>query len=148
MAFVTEYIPVDDICKYGIEEINKFFHKAQYQPSWTVDRERDIYLRYLNSGREEKSQERDFSYFWKGHPLFVRLFVEGGGKRGGEGWSSYSHLRMGLPENYYLLNGVCLPSPLCVQEAEIVADLKEALIAFKDFGVFSATTSHRAIFGF
>lgn len=148
MAFVNEYMSDDDIKKYGIEEIDKFFNKAHYQPSWTVDRDRNVYLRYVQSGREETSQEWDFTYYWKGHLLFVRLHVEGGGKRGGDGWSSYSKLRMGLPEQYYLLNAVFLPEALKANEAEIKADLKEALIAFRDFGVFSATATHTATFDF
>ena len=53
MAFANEYIPAADIEKYGIKEFDKKNHIAHYEPDWTVDHERDIYLRYVSSEHEE-----------------------------------------------------------------------------------------------
>jgi hypothetical protein len=41
-----------------------------------------------------------------------------------------------------------LPESLAVHRPEILADLKEALIAFKDLGELSSSTSHTATFNF
>ena len=45
MAFVNEYIPKEDIEKHQIEETN---------PQWTIDRERQVFLRmhYFNRQRD------------------------------------------------------------------------------------------------
>lgn len=86
MAFVNEYIPVDDVKKYGIEEIDRRFLKTTYQPDWTVDRERNIYLRQVASRREEFASQKDYTFYWGGRwSLFVwiKLVVEcGAGKDG------------------------------------------------------------------
>lgn len=49
MAFVNEYIPKEDIKKFGIEEIDKRYRKAHYKPYWTIDRAKNTYLRHMSS---------------------------------------------------------------------------------------------------
>lgn len=136
MAFVNEYIPVDDIKKYGIEEINRRFLKSNYKPTWTVGRERNIYLRQVVSGREEFASQKDYTFYWEGVLIVVRLDEAGGGVRGGKGWCHYKLLKLDLPED---LRG---------RRQDIINDLKEALVAYKDAGVYSATTEHVATFEF
>jgi hypothetical protein len=149
MTFVNEYIPAEDIEKYEIKKIDDFFLKGHYQPTWTIDRERNIYLRYLKNGREEAAQDLEFYFYWQGHAIFLRVHVDGGGKRGGPGWSHYSFLRMGRPEVHFtVIKEILLPDELKQHQAQIIADLKDALIAFKDFGVHSTRTESATTFDF
>ncbi|WP_084335417.1 hypothetical protein [Pseudomonas indica] len=136
MAFVNEYIPADDVKKYGIEEIDRRFLRTTYQPDWTIDRERNIYLRQVASGREEFASQKDYTFYWGGEIIVVRLDESGGGVRGGEGWCHYKLIRLDLPGN---LQG---------RRKEVLSDLKEALAAYKDAGVYSATSKHTATFEF
>lgn len=136
MAFVNEFIPADDVKEYGIEEIDRRFLKTTYQPDWTVDRERNIYLRQVASGREEFASQKDYTFYWRGEMVVVRLDRTGGGVRGGEGWCHYEMLRLDMPE---VLKDQC---------REVLDDLKEALIAYQDAGVYSATIKHTATFDF
>ena len=55
MAFVNEpEISKSDNEKYGIDELNKFYHQMFLPMSngwgWTIDRERDCYLRFVRQG--------------------------------------------------------------------------------------------------
>jgi hypothetical protein len=149
MAFITEYIPADDIEKYGIKDICKFFMVGCYEADWMIDRERNTYLLYLKSGREEAAQDLEFYFYWQGHATFLRVHRNGGGTRGGPGWSHYSFLRMGRPEVHFtVIKEILLPDELKQHQAQIIADLKDALIAFKDFGMYSTSTESTTTFDF
>lgn len=136
MSFLNEYIPEEDIRKYGIEEINRRFLKSDFKPDWTVDRERNIYLRQVASGREEFATQKVYSFFWKTSLIIVRLDEHGGGAIDGEGWSDYK------------LRTIDIPEDLIGNRDEIIADLKSALIAFNGGGVYSRRSSTRASFDF
>jgi hypothetical protein len=136
MTFVNEYISPEDVEKYHIKEINKQFFKGHYKPDWTIDRERDIWLRYMTTGREDFASHWNFALYWKGRLLHIQLEVSGGGKNRGEQWRHYKILRLGVG------------SALQAHEAEIKADLKEALVAFRDAGVQSTSTQFTATFDF
>ncbi|MEQ1661459.1 MAG: hypothetical protein ABL877_02050 [Thiobacillus sp.] len=137
MAFVNEYISETDIEKYGIKELNLKFRKPNPKPDWTVDHERDIYLRYLYSGREEFSNRHTYYLYWKGTPLMVVLdLMDAGGARGAEQWRHFKLWRLDIPE-------ILKPD-----EREIIADLKEALIAERGGGVYSTATKFTATFDF
>ena len=136
MAFVNEFVPEDDVKKYGLEEIDQQYLRSCFHPEWTFDRERDIYLREVQSGREEFANKHGFTLYWKGALMFVQLTRKGGGVRGGEGWAEWTLL------------GIHIPDALQAKKAEIIADLKAALSAYKDFGMYSATTIHTATFTF
>lgn len=136
MAFVNEFVPEEDAKKYGLEEIDRHYRHSSFRPEWTVDRDRDIYLREVESGREETAHHHGFTLYWKGALMFVRLARRGGGVRGGDGWTEWTLL------------GIAIPDELQANRAEIIADLKAALTAYKDFGFRSATTTHTATFIF
>lgn len=136
MAFVNEYISEADIEKYGIKELDEKFGKGHYKPHWTLDRERDIYLRYLHNEREEHSNRLTFYFYWKGTPLVATFDLDGGGVRDGEQWRSFSLRRMEIPET------------IKQQKAEMIADLKEALTAERAGGVYSTATKFTATFDF
>lgn len=137
MAFVNEYISEAGIEKYGIKELDEKFGKGHYKPIWTVDLGRDIYLRKMYCGHEEFSNRCTHCFFWKGNLLTVQIDIVGsGGVRNGEQWVNYKMWRMEIPQS---INS---------QEAEIIADLKEAFIAERGGGVYSTATKFTATFDF
>lgn len=136
MGFVNEHVSAEDIEKYGLEQIDKRYRKAHFQPAWTVNREKDIYLRWMSAGREELCDHEYFTFYWQGTLLDVETKRRGVGTRGGKGESTWALVRLEIPQN------------ICDKKSEILLDLKEALAAFKDFGVRSTTTDHTAKFEF
>ena len=136
MTFVNEYISPEDVEKYHIKEIDKQFFKGHHKPSWTIDREHNIWLRYMTTGHEEFANHWTFSFFWKEKLMDAEFEVTGGGHRSGNGW------------RHYKLRRFVLSSALKPLEPEIIADLKEALIAFRDFGVRSLSTQCTVTFDF
>ncbi len=136
MAFVNEYISEADVEKYGIKEINLKLRKPNPNPDWTVDHERDMYLRYLHNEREEHSNRHTYYFYWKGTALMVTVDIDGGGVMEGEQWRHYTLWHLGIPQTL---------KPL---EAEIIADLKDAFVAYREFGVRSDSTKHTATFSF
>lgn len=138
MAFVNEYIPEADLVKYGIEEIDKRFIVGNtHDHSWTIDRERDIYLRCVARGREEASHKSTWTFYWGGELMAVCLeTVDAGsdGTRNGRGWVRYQ-----LVDCY--LKGFFIPSHLLDRRDEIIADLREALTARKG-GINSAKETY------
>ena len=136
MPFINEYIPTADIEKYGIKEIDQRFLKLTFQPDWTVDRELDVYLRKVGSGREEFANEATYTFFWKGSLIVVRLLEQGDGVRGGVGWSEYK------------LKDVELNSEQTKERQQILDALKDALKAYNGGGVYSTRTSTEVSFDF
>jgi hypothetical protein len=137
MAFVNEYVPEEDVKKYGLERINLQYRKTDIRYRWTIDRKRDVYLRWLGGGREEFCDQQDFTLYWKGTLIFVRLrVIDAGGERGGEGWTRWALQFLNCPEE------------LQAKRSEIIADLKEALTAYKGSGVSSTFTKYTATFEF
>jgi hypothetical protein len=141
MTFVNEKISEVDRQKYGITEINKKECTSDYKPEWTRDHERDIYLRWMNSERDQPGRT-NFTFYWKGTLFPVTLKRAGDGVRGGMGWNTWSI--WAFSNRNYLQ----IPSQLECHREEIVLNLKEALTAFKDFGTHSAIADHTAQFTF
>lgn len=136
MSFVNEYISEADIEKYGIKEIDEKFNKGHYKPHWTIDRERNIYLRYLYNEREEHSNRHTYYFYWKGFSVIVIVDIDGGGVMNGEQWRHYNMWRFEIPES------------IKPQEREVIGDLKHAFVIYKEAGVLSDSTKHTATFDF
>lgn len=132
MTFVNEHILQEDVKKYDLEAIDKkFIVGGTSSRIWTIDRERNIYLRNVTRGREEYKSQSGWIFFWDGQPIYLEIEVlDAGGKPGGAGWVHKKLLTIELPEQ---LKG---------QRVEILDDLKEALIAYKDFGIYSVCTDY------
>jgi len=136
MGFVNEFVPEEDIVKYGLKEIDKRYMKGHYKPDWTINREKDVYLRWMHAGREEYSNVHDFTFYWKGTLLDVVLSHRGSSVRGGAG------------ETIWTLESFRIPQELSQHRLEIIDDLKEALVTYKTFGIRSSVTEHTAKFEF
>lgn len=132
MAFLNEKISDQDRSKYGLDEVDKKFvvggTKSRY---WTIDRDKDMYLRQVAIGREEICYQQTWTFYWHGELLVIYLdLIDAKGSRGGPGWAHWKIRDMKLPDS------------LQSQRDEIIADLKMALTAYKDAGYFSVKTTY------
>ena len=132
MAFLNEYIPAEDVDKYGLaEKDDRFLATGVKSRTWTVDRNRDIYLRRVATGRDELSGVTTWSLYWKGDLLwFQRQGVAYRGKPGGPCWS---HTRV---------TKFVIPSHLESNREEIYQDLRDAFMTYRDGGVFATSTEY------
>ncbi|RMH87401.1 hypothetical protein EBB59_13070 [Lysobacter pythonis] len=131
MTFVNEFIPAEDVEKYGLKEIDKHFIVGGTNArDWTIDRERDIYLRNVANGREDWRNQTKWTFYWQGEELTLRMdLLEGRGERGEPGWSHWKLIR---------LNGSYgLPKHLKANKDEILKTLIEALTVYRGGGVYS-----------
>lgn len=132
MTFVNEEISEEDVKKHDLEAVDKrFIVGGTRSRMWTIDRQRNIYLRNVTRGREEYRTESGWIFSWHGHPIYLELkLLSAGGKPGSAGWSRKKLIYIELPEQ---LQG---------RRDEILADLKDALVVYKDFGIFSVCTDY------
>ena len=140
MAFVNEYIPVADSEKYdfkGLDARAKGTSGTTPSDYWTIDRERDIWLRKFFTEMDHTAPMGGFTgisvwdFYWKGDLILVRLLsIETGGGVGQHCWSKKKLVKIDIPSAIEDFRG------------EILTDLKEALTAHKDGGVLSQATSY------
>lgn len=138
MAFVNEIISDEDRRKYGLNELesSQVMRGRAAQRAWTIDHERNVYLRNIDRGREESSHKSTWHFYWHGELMTVCLeTLDAGGQRGGHGWSHYK-----LVDCY--MKGFFIPEHLRDRRDAIIADLRDALIAYGDGGIYSATVTH------
>lgn len=136
MAFVVEKVAEQEIDKYGMREINQKYRAGDSGYHWVIDRERNIFLRRVTTGDRERPYLSYFTFSWKGTLIPIILEKHGEGVRGGKGSTTWSWANGRIPEQ------------LMAQKDEILADLREALIAFKDAGIYSTIVDHTAYFTF
>lgn len=134
MAFVNEFIPAEDVERFGLNEIDKHFVVGGTNArDWTIDRERDVYLRNVANGggnEPEIANKTTWTLYWKGDLLTLRLdFIASTGKEGEPGWSHWKLMR---------INGSSgLPAHLQPEQAKILEAITEALVAYRGGGVYS-----------
>ena len=80
MGFVNEYASDDDVEKYGLKEIWDKYHPnrkgeyfAGYKPTFTIDRERDVFLMVLGQGSAEYGNRTMFLLWWSGSDIRIDL---------------------------------------------------------------------------
>lgn len=133
MAFVNEKISHDDRQMYGLDKLDerKMYGKT-ISRQWTIDRDKDVFLRHTASGREEHSNSTWWEFYWRGSHLLVELeLVDGTGERGG-------HI-----ETTHRLRKLDLSPSLKQFQEQIVLDLQDALQAYKDGGVLATAASFK-----
>lgn len=138
MAFANELITDDARKKYGLDQVDRSMRGRSPQRQWTIDHERDIYLRQIDVGREEASRQSTWHFYWRGELMTVCLeVVEAGsdGIRGGHGWVHYQLVDCSSRVGF-------IPSPLLDRREEIISDLRAALIAYKGGGVYSTNATY------
>lgn len=138
MAFINEYIPPADLVKYEIEKIDKkYLIGGTSSRTWTIDRERDVYLRKVAAGREEDAARLTWTLHWKGDLIHVEIETI----RIDRGAAGQRHA-------YETVRRIDIPVHLADRHDEILNDLRDALVAYKDGGVFATATSYTLTLNF
>jgi len=141
MGFVNEWIPQADFVKHDMEAFDEANLGSASSRDWTIDRTRDIYLRLTNIGCGNDIDLRNqiqFAFHWRGELLRLRLdLITGGGGRGEPGWSHWRLMWVGGWGKLHVRSDADV--------VQFTADLKEALVAFKDFGMYSTNTDYYVI---
>lgn len=124
MPFVNELISDKDFVEYKIAEIDEFYLVGgTRRRDWTIDKERNIYLRQVATGRWEESEESTWTFFWGGQLLEVKIQHKGTEK---------------LSDGTYLgkkrLLSIDIPPYLEGKRSEIIADLIDAFSVYKNGG--------------
>ena len=129
MTFVNEYISPEDRIKYDIDRINSQYVCVGISEQWTIDRDRNIYLRDISYGAGH-SKKRVWHFFWRGHLIELSFEILGrsGSGRGSELWVHKKITNFQLPE------------ALIDKQDEILADLNEALLCYKDGGIYATAS--------
>lgn len=139
LAFIYERISEQDISSYGLREIDQQFPMA-VASRWAIDRERDIYLRYMTYEREQPSH-KNFSFFWK-NTLFRLCLASEGHSLDGNNWcTSWTWLSMRDP-------GPEASKIFDTHRDAILTDLKDALRAYRDGSLNPTYVGHVAQFDF
>lgn len=130
MAFVNEYISSQDSATYRIKEIDKsYVVGGTSSDQWTIDRERNIYLRQVANGPHE------IEYFHKGiwtlwfDGELIEIGIDGLSTTGGLTGPSTSHKA---------IRYIDLPKRLEARREEIIEVLREALTVYKNGGVYAS----------
>ncbi|PZO65194.1 MAG: hypothetical protein DI635_03935 [Pseudoxanthomonas suwonensis] len=134
MTFVNEFISDADVDKYGLKAIDeKFIVGGTRARDWTIERERGIYLRNVAIGGGNEPEIRNqtqWSFYWKGHMLYLRLDHMGSGTDAdGTGWTRWRMI--------WLNGSNGLPHQLKPLQSKILADLEQALTAYRSAGKYS-----------
>ena len=132
MAFINEYISDEDRKKFNIDDFDKrFFVGGTKSRSWTVDKEKNIYLRNVARGREEFASESKWVLSWGGQLVFLDLKnISTSGVAGGDRHGHKKVLKINIPDT------------LEEQREQILKDLQEAFVAYKDGGVFATAKNY------
>ncbi|NKI93551.1 hypothetical protein [Rhizobacter sp. SG703] len=131
MAFSNEYISDADVKKYDLESIDqKFVVGGTHSRDWTIDRDRNIYLRVVTRGREEMAHVSTWTLFRHGDLVAVELELQG--TTGGVAQASSAYIKVRRTD---------LPEHLQALRSDVLADFREALVAYGDGGVFNTATS-------
>ncbi|MGO0999629.1 hypothetical protein [Lysobacter sp. CA196] len=142
MPFVNEFIPAEDVEKYGIKAIDeKFIVGGTDARDWTVDRDRNIYLRNVAMGAGAELELRNqltWSFYWRGDLLTLRLDLLAA--TGGPGEPGWSHWKL-----VWLNGSNGLPQHLRQYKTQVIEDLKAALTIYQGSGVYSADYSGYSI---
>ncbi|WP_310346716.1 hypothetical protein [Rhodoferax saidenbachensis] len=122
MGFVTEKISPQDVEKYNLLEVNKSLHTSDLS-NWTIDRERDIYLRYISYDWQNPSCS-EYSFYWKGNLLRIDLnTLSYKGEQGGPMRQTWEVISLSRDGHFWL------PQDIESLRVNITSDLKEALLA-------------------
>lgn len=141
MAFINETVSEADIDKYKLRDINQQYHFAlrDMECKWTIDRERDIYVRQMGSGREDLCDHHTFTFYWKTHLFFwtIKFLTH-------ERIHDHSHIVWGLASNKELH----LPKDLEEKRDEIMKDFKDAVYVAEEFDFVVEPKSYSVEFKF
>lgn len=139
MAFQYEKISAQDISDFALQSLHPSLTLSGAS-RWVIDRKHACYLRYLRYDREQPSQ-RSFHWHWQQQDYLIKLDSHGQACAD-NGWcTSWRWLSMqALPLSTDKLTDK--------HYAELIADLKQALICYRDGALQATYSEHRAEFDF
>lgn len=127
MGFVNEVIKSDDVKRFNIKEIDsRFESEGICSCTWTVDRDRNMYLRCVASTRDGEITRSSWTFYWYGELLLVVLEL-----------LKNSNMSDGSQQFHWKLCDITefdrneLSEDLKQQQTEILEDLKLALSAYE-----------------
>lgn len=131
MAFVNEIIPPQDIVAYGIKDIDKrYVVGGTSSDQWTIDRERNIYLRQVANG------PREIELFYRG--IWTLFFDDELIEIGIDNLSSSGELNAPAT-GHKAVRYMNIPARLERCRDQIVEALREALLVYKNGGVYASS---------
>jgi len=137
MAFVNEWVSQEDIKKYDLPSFWMKFHWwTPVTYTWTVDRQRNVFLLKVGSGREDTSNHIDFVLCWDGEITRIGLIKHEASQSPNE-----------MATRWELI-GFDFPNVSAHSRDEIVDMLKDALRAYKRSGIVWPVENHTSIFDF
>ncbi|WP_168846049.1 hypothetical protein [Sphingomonas sp. S2M10] len=137
MAFHNEYVDSssDEAKEYNLDGVRRSFHRPlDTRYSWTIDRDRRIFLMWIKGGREEFYQRQNFCLWWKGCIISLDLLQSENG---------FSDTTWDLVSSSFTI-----PEGVIEGRDKIVSLLKEALIEYKHAGIGMDVPDHKATFLF
>jgi len=127
MGFINEVIKADDVKRFNIKEIDsKFEAEGVCSCTWTVDRDRNMYLRCVAHMRHEQYTRSSWTFYWYGELLLVEMELIKN-KDMSDGSQQFHWKLCGITE----FDSNELSADLKQQQAEILEDLKLALSAYE-----------------
>jgi hypothetical protein len=140
-AFINEFVSDEDMLKYPVQRIWETYHgKGPRLPGfrydWTIDRQQQIFLMFVKSGREEFSNRLTFVLWLSGRTIEFKLDKLGSGD---------------LKEPILTIwKMATLPDVTGTGKNidEIAAIIKAAISAYKVSGVRFPVQQHTAVFQF
>ena len=134
MAFVNEHISEKDKSKIDFASIGRTPHgdpkTDPVSPSiWTIDRDKDVFLMWTWSGRDDISNHQYFLYFWKGTPMHASMKYQ-----------------FPAPNTVlWHLGWLNCPEHLRSEYDDMIRVLKEAFIVYEVFGDADGIIGHAEV---
>lgn len=136
MSYMNEYISEENQMKHHIQALYGRYGMTSPRPQWTINHETESFLCFMRGGREDYQSLVDFAFSYKGEIVELRFDIRAGGVYKGTGWIKYRKVF------------IKIPADLIAEEAHIVSEIKQALIEYKDGGIYSKATTYDAGFYF
>jgi hypothetical protein len=140
MAFVNEYIAEADYEKYDLRDIcgkhNKAHHGCMHSRSWTIDRERNVFL--IKTWAHQEATETGWAFYWHGEWIFFEATIKDVqvNKIADSCWALHYIKKFVVPET------------LKAQQEQLIEDFRAAWSAYGAAGVLSKFTNRSATIEF
>lgn len=129
MSFVNERISAEDRINFDIDRINKTYLRNRLD--WTVDRDRNSYLREVSSGREERQGYDTWNFYWNGDLIELVMYSSDIQKN-----QEHERARITWNIERYGIIDQTKRDAFLARKDEFFTILKEALTAYQLGGAF------------
>ncbi len=136
--FINEIYSQEDCDKYNIREIqSKYIAGACGSEQWTVDKENEIFLMQLTSGREEFQRDSQWCFLFEKKVYVLDIHTDRSDKLDDGSKISYKTVKRvsSLGDRFF--------EPSIDDYACIIPHVREAFNAYKGGGVYSRSDNYR-----